>query len=74
MANENAILENRQIGNADSFDFNELETKLQNELDSQLSELEFSKEEKVKIGNPESLGNTIMKFLNQIATTAGMMN
>lgn len=76
MANKNAVLEITEIDNDDSFDFNELEAKLQNDLDSQVSELEFLKEEKDKIGNPENLGNTIMnvvweQFLNQIATTAG---
>jgi|SRR5680860_217909 len=76
MANENAVLEITEIDNADSFDFNELETKLQNDLDSQLSELEFLKEDREKIGSPENLGKTVMnvvweQFLNQLATTAG---
>jgi hypothetical protein len=74
MANENAVLND----NADSLDFDELETKLQEEvdLDSQLSELEFLKEEREKIGNPDNLGNIVKnvvweQFLNQIAVTAG---
>lgn len=78
MANENKneILEISEIDNLDSFDFDELETKLQNDLDLQLSELEFSKEDREKLGNPESLESTIVdvvweQFLNQIATTAG---
>lgn len=76
MANENAVLEITEIDNADSFDFNELETKLQNDLDSQLSELEFLKKDREKIGSPENLGKTVMdvvweQFLNQLATTAG---
>lgn len=76
MANENAELKNTEIDNADSFDFNELETKLQNDLDSQLSELELLKEDREKIGSPENLGNTVMnvvweQFLNQLAATAG---
>ncbi|ABI69363.1 hypothetical protein [Syntrophomonas wolfei] len=79
MANENAVFEITEIVNADSFDsfdFNELETKLQNDLDSQISELEFLKEDREKIGNPESLGKIVMdvvweQFLNQLATTAG---
>ena len=76
MANENAGLEIPEIENGDYFDFDELEAKLQNDLDSQLSELEFLKEDREKIGNPENLGNTVMsvvweQFLNQMATTAG---
>ncbi|NIK75032.1 hypothetical protein FHS15_000130 [Paenibacillus castaneae] len=76
MANENEMLEITEIENADSFDFNELETKLQNDLDSQLSELELLKEDREKIGSPENLGNTVMnvvweQFLNQLTATAG---
>ena len=45
-------------------------------MDSQLSELEFLKEDRDKIGNPENLGNTVMnvvwdQFMNQIAVIAG---
>ncbi|MEK3865854.1 cation diffusion facilitator family transporter [Paenibacillus sp. FSL H7-0716] len=76
MANENEILEITEIDNVDSFDFNELETKLQNELDLQLSELELLKEDREKIGSPDNLGNTVMnvvweQFINQLAATAG---
>lgn len=76
MANDNKVLEIPEIENADSFDFNEFETKLQNDLASQLSELEFIKENREKIGNPENLGNVVMnvvweQFINQVATTAG---
>lgn len=76
MANENAVASLGGIDNAESFDFDELEAKLQNDLDSQLAELEFLKEDRKKIGNPESLGNTIKdvvweQFMNQMATIAG---
>ena len=76
MANENAVLEISENDSADFFDFDELETKLQKDLDSQLSELEFLKEDREKIGNPDNLGKTVMnvvweQFLNQMAATAG---
>lgn len=76
MANENAIASFGGIDNTESFDFDELEAKLQNDLDSQLSELEFLKEDREKIGSPENLGNIIKdvvweQFNNQMATIAG---
>ncbi|MDR1838791.1 MAG: hypothetical protein LBQ93_04295 [Treponema sp.] len=78
MANKNAVLEISEIEveNEDSFDLDELEAKLQSNLDSQLLELDFLKEDREKIGNPDNLGNTVMdvvweQFLNQMATTAG---
>ena len=79
MANENAVQDESQNLNEESiehFDFDELEEKLQNQLDEELADLEFLKEEKEKIGNPESLGTVIKdviweQFINQIAVTAG---
>ena len=76
MANENALLVLSETDNEDSFDFDDLESELQNNLDSQLSELEFLKEDREKIGNLDNLGNTIMNVvweqcINQIAVTAG---
>jgi len=79
MAKENAILNEEEILNEDfteSFDFDELEEKFQSQLEEELSSLEFLKEEKEKIGNPDNLGNVIMdvvweQFLNQVAVTAG---
>ena len=76
MANENEKMELKENDIENSFDFDELETKLQNDLDLQLSELEFLKEDREKIGNPENLGTTVMsivweQFMNQIAVTAG---
>lgn len=76
MANKNEMLEATEIDNQDSFDFIELENKLQNDLEVQLSELEFLKEYREKIGDPESLGKTVLnivweQFIDQIATTAG---
>ena len=74
MAKENAVLsENETLEEelTESFDLNELEEKLQNELEKELSDLEFLKEEKDKIGNPDALGKVIMdevwrQFTNQV--------
>lgn len=76
MANENAILEEDVILEDDYVDFEDLEEKLQNQLDEELSDLSFLETEKDKIGNPDNLGNVIKdvvweQFLNQIAVTAG---
>lgn len=79
MAKENAFLdENQGLGEdvADTFDFDELEEKLQSQLEEELADLEFLADEKGKIGNPNNLGNVIMdvvweQFINQIAVTAG---
>lgn len=79
MAKENAFLdENQGLSEdvADSFDFDELEDKLQSQLEEELADLKFLSDEKEKIGNPDNLGNVIMdvvweQFMNQIAVTAG---
>lgn len=79
MAKENAILDKKEQLNEDlteSFDFDELEEKLQNQLEEELADMQFLAEEKEKIGNPDNLGNVIMdvvweQFINQVAVTAG---
>lgn len=76
MANENAVLEEDVILEEEYVDFEDLEEKLQNQLDEELSDLSFLETEKDKIGNPDNLGNVIKdvvweQFLNQIAVTAG---
>lgn len=76
MSNENAVLEEDVILEDDYVDFEEIEEKLQNQLDEELSDLSFLETEKDKIGNPDNLGNMIKdvvweQFLNQIAVTAG---
>lgn len=79
MANDNAIL-NIKEGYDDisfeSFDLDELEEKLESQLEEEFADLDFLKDEKEKIGNPDNLGNVIMdvvweQFLNQVAVTAG---
>ena len=52
MAQENAILNEDNILNeefTESFDFDELEEKLESQLEEEVSRLEFLKEEKEKI-------------------------
>ena len=79
MAKENAILDKEEKLNEDlteSFDFDELEEKLQSQLEEDLADMQFLAEEKEKIGSPDNLGNVIMdvvweQFLNQVAVTAG---
>lgn len=76
MAKENAILEDKEEYSEGSFDFDDLEERLQSQLDLHLSELDFLETEKEKIGNPDNLGETIKnvvweQFINQIAITAG---
>lgn len=56
--------------------FDDLEKKLEAELEYKMSELQFLDSEKEQIGNPDALGATIKnvvweQFLNQIAVTAG---
>lgn len=60
----------------DFFDFDELEDELRKEINDQLSELNILEKNKEKIGNPQSLGETIKnvvweQFINQIGVTAG---
>lgn len=79
MAKENAILDQGEKLNEDlteSFDFDELEERLQTQLEEELADMKFLVEEKEKIGSPDNLGNVIMEvvweqFLNQVAVTAG---
>lgn len=79
MAKENAILDKKEQLDEDlteSFDFDELEEKLQGQLEEELADMQFLTEEKEKIGSPDNLGNVIVdvvweQFLNQIAVTAG---
>lgn len=79
---KNAVLDENQKLNedlSDSFDFDELEEKLQSQLEEELVDLEFLQEEKEQIGNPNNLGNVIKdviweQFTNQIAVIAGEDN
>ena len=60
----------------DNVDFNELESKLEAELEEQMSELKDLEIEREKIGNPDTIGETMMnvvweQFINQIGVQAG---
>ena len=57
-------------------DFDELDQKLQEQLDDQLNDLENIKLDREKIGNPDSLGQVVMdvvweQFINQVGSVAG---
>lgn len=79
MANDNEILNARvkyEDYSFESFDLDDLEEKLQSQLQEDLIDMQFLAEEKEKIGNPDNLGNVIMdvvweQFLNQVAVTGG---
>lgn len=79
MAQENAIFDEQKKLHQDStemMNLDELEENLQSHLDESFANLEFLKEEREKIGNPDHLGNVIQsvvweQFINQVAMTAG---
>lgn len=79
MKNENATIDKKEQLNEDlteSFDFDELEEKLQGQLEEELADMQFLVAEKEKIGSPDNLGNVIKdvvweQFLNQVAVAAG---
>lgn len=78
MSNDNAFLNEEESAqeSSESFDFDELEAKLQGQLEDELAGFEFLQEEKDKIGSPDALGETIKdvvweQFINQIAAKAG---
>lgn len=76
MAKENAILNDEYMLDeefAEAFDFDELEEKLQSQLEEDFSNLEFLKEEKEKIGNPDALGKIILdEVWNQFGNQIGL--
>ena len=60
----------------DNVDFDALEEKLESELEEQLADLEALKQDYNKIGNPDTIGNTVMtvvweQFINQVGVVAG---
>ena len=68
---ENAVIEDKETLVFEDFDLDSLENQLDEELESQLSDLEFIKSEKEKIGNPDALGKVVMdevwkQFTNQV--------
>lgn len=79
MSRENALFDEQELTNevlSDSFDLDELEEKLQSQLDEEFANMQFLEEEKDKIGSSDNLGQVVMdvvweQFLNQVAVTAG---
>lgn len=78
MKNENTILNVEELDDLDenSLYLDELENELQEQLDFEISDFEFLKKEKDKIGSPEALGETIKgviwdQFMNQVSNIAG---
>lgn len=73
--NMNAHLDSENITEQD-FNLDSLEMQLEMEVEEQLLELGDLEEDFKKIGNPESLGNTVMnvvweQFINQVGVIAG---
>ena len=78
MKSENAILNIEELDNLNEnlLYLDELENELQEQLDFEISEFDFLKKEKEKIGSPEALGETIKgviwdQFINQVSNIAG---
>lgn len=76
MSNENMELSQEKIEFEGTFDFDELESKLEREFELQMTDLQLLKEEQKQIGNEENLGEIIKgvvweQFMNQIAAKAG---
>ena len=76
MKNNRQILQQWADLDIDTVDFKELENSLKHELAEQFADLSALENEREKIGNPNTLGETVMsvvweQFLNQIAVTAG---
>lgn len=60
----------------DSIDFDDLESKLDSELEEQMADLEGLEADREKIGNPDTIGHTVMnvvweQFINQVGVAAG---
>lgn len=73
--NDNQLLEWAEL-DCDSIDFDELESKLDSELEEQMADLERLEFDREKIGNPDTIGHTVMnvvweQFINQVGVIAG---
>ena len=76
MKNNKEVLQQWAELDIDTVDFNELEKSFEHELAEHFADLSALENEREKIGNPNTLGETVMnvvweQFLNQIAVTAG---
>lgn len=61
---------------ADSMNFDELESKLDSELEEQMADLDGLEADAEKIGSPDTIGHTVMnvvweQFINQVGVIAG---
>lgn len=73
--NQNQLNEWAEL-NCDSIDFDDLESKLNSELEEQMADLEGLELDREKIGNPDTIGHVVMnvvweQFINQIGVIAG---
>ena len=69
MAKENAVLDKKEQLNEDlveSFDFGELEEKLQSQLEEELADMQFLAEEKEKTNTVETKKKVISKQMEKI--------
>ena len=60
----------------ESFDFDKLEESIENNLEDELKALDFLKDDRAKIGNPDNLGEVVKnivweQFINQVGAVAG---
>lgn len=75
--NENRnLLEEWSELDCDSVNFEELESKLESDLEEQMEDLKGLELDHEKIGSPDTIGNTVMKvvweqFINQVGVIAG---
>lgn len=74
--NDNKQMQQWSEIDCDDVNFDNLEQKLESEFEEQMSDLEILEKDRAKIGNPETLGNTVMnvvweQFINQIGVIAG---
>lgn len=61
---------------SDAVNFDDLESKLESELEEQMSDLDALEHDREKIGNPDTIGETVMnvvweQFINQVGVIAG---
>ncbi|NDV63804.1 cation diffusion facilitator family transporter [Bacteroides sp. 224] len=76
MDNNNKQLEELAELDCNTIDFDELESKLESELEEQMIDLQGLELDRKKIGNPDSIGETVMnvvweQFINQVGVVAG---
>lgn len=75
ITNENELSANSDFYEID-YSLEELEKTLEDDLEASFEDLEILKEDRAKISNPDSLGETVMnvvweQFINQVGAVAG---